>query len=252
MGGLLAACGGGDDSDDTADTTSTTSSSTTIEVEETSSTTTEDGDGGNDPIPLDLGDPDDDTNGDGVRDPFCGEADYGGGLVLQVHCDREGLTAEIPEGVTLVEESLLSQRSSIHRDLSGISGNLIVTRDPDDRRVAILVFHADVLFGSGTAELEEDAAANFDGVIRFVADNWPGSAVQVRGHTDADGDPAANQTLSESRAASVRQYLVDNAIDASDVSTIGFGETQPLALEDTEEGKSTNRRVEVVIRPPTG
>lgn len=239
---IVSACGGGDD-DPVADVERTTTSAgpggdttTTVEVTTTAS-------GG-------VEDPDDDTNGDGVPDPFCGEADFGGGLVMQVHCDLEGLTSEVPEGVTLVPGSLFGLRSSIHRDLTGISGNLIVSRAPDGSRVFVIVFQSDALFASGSAELS--APDTFAGVVALVGRDFPGSAIQVRGHTDSVGDEGSNQTLSEARATAVQSYLVGEGIDASEVSALGFGEAQPLAVEDTEEGRALNRRVEVVIRPPAG
>lgn len=245
----LSACGGGggDDDEDAADGTTTTeaveeaTTTTTAVVDEETTTTA---------FVSAIEDPDDDADGDGVLDPFCGEADFGGGLVLQIHCLTEGYTSEVPEGVTLVEGSLFGFRSSIHRVLDGISGNLIVSRAPDGSRVAVLVFQSDVLFASGSADLS--APDTFDGVIGFVADNFPGSAIQVRGHTDSVGDPGSNQSLSEARAAAVQAYLTAGGIDSPEVTSIGFGETQPMALEDTEEGKALNRRVEVVIRPPSG
>lgn len=243
-----AGCGGGDDEPavDVADTT------TTAEAAEETTTTAEDEDEDEETTTtaVAIEDPDDDANGDGVLDPFCSEADFGGGLVLQVQCDLEGLTSEVPEGVTLVPGSLFGLRSSIHRDLSGISGNLIVSRAPDGSRVFVLVFQSDALFASGSSELS--APGTFDGVVALVARDFPGSVIQVRGHTDGDGEEGSNQALSEARAAAVQSYLQAQGIDATEVTTIGFGETQPLALDDTEEGKAFNRRVEVVIRPPAG
>jgi outer membrane protein OmpA-like peptidoglycan-associated protein len=244
----FAACGGGGDDEDAAPEPSTTTT-----VEDGTTTTTE-------PDSLDettttadatrIADQDDDADGDGELDPFCGQTDFGGGLVLQIHCLTEGFTSEVPDGVTLVDGSLFGMRSSIHRNLDGISGNLIVSRAPDGSRVAVLVFQSDVLFATGSAELA--SPENFDNVIRFAAENFPGSTVQVRGHTDSVGDPASNQALSEQRAAAVQTYLQANGTDAPEITAVGFGETQPMALEDTEEGKALNRRVEVVLRPPTG
>jgi outer membrane protein OmpA-like peptidoglycan-associated protein len=222
---------------------------TTVEGDETT-TTVEDDDETTSSAAVVIEDDDDDTNGDGVLDPFCREIDFGGGLVLQVHCDLEGLTGEVPEGVTLVPGSLFGLRTSIHRNLEGISGNLVVSRAPDDSRVFVIVFQSDALFASGSSELS--SPDTFDGVVALIARDFPGSAVQVRGHTDSVGDPTSNQTLSEARAAAVQSYLLAQGVDATDVTIIGFGETQPLALDDTEEGKAFNRRVEVVIRPPSG
>lgn len=269
-----AACSGDDEPDAEVEAATTTAeppdatTTTVAEVEETTTTSVAEADETTTTEPSDattttvaeaeetttttvvIEDPDDDTNGDSVLDPFCGQADFGGGLVLQVHCDLEGLTSEVPEGVTLVPGSLFGLRSSIHRDLSGISGNLIVSRAPDGTRVFVIVFQSDALFASGSADLS--APDTFDGVVALVARDFPGSAMQVRGHTDSVGDETSNQTLSEARAAAVQSYLVAQGIAATEVTTIGFGETQPLALEDTEEGKALNRRVEVVIRPPSG
>lgn len=251
----LAACSGGGSDDDAVATTTTAApaaaETTTTEAEAVETTTTVAVDRSTTTTaPGGFTDIDDDADGDQVLDPFCGQTDYGEGLVLQIHCLTEGYTSQVPENVTLVEGSLFGLRSSIHRNLGNISGNLIVSRDPEQKRVAILVFQSDVLFTTGSAEL--GAPGNFDAVIEFVANNFPGSAIQVRGHTDSVGDPASNQALSEQRAASVQAYLQANGVDASEVTAVGLGESQPMALEDTEEGKALNRRVEVVLRPPTG
>lgn len=246
-----AACSGGGDDDEAASTTTEVEETTTTEAEETTTTAVvEDEETTTTVAEAAIADQDDDANGDGILDPFCGEVDYGGGLVMQVYCDVEGFTSEVPEGVTLVEGSLFGMRSSIHRVLDGISGNLIVSRSPEGQRIAVLVFQSDVLFASGSAELT--SPENFDNVIQFVADNFPGSVLQVRGHTDSVGDPASNQALSEERAAAVANYLIAGGVDSPEVTSIGFGETQPMALEDTEEGKALNRRVELVIRAPEG
>jgi outer membrane protein OmpA-like peptidoglycan-associated protein len=273
LGAGTAACSGDDDDDtaaevevsdvtttsaeaatattaaDTAEAATATTAEAATDVEETT-TTGDAGDEAETTTTVIIEDDDDDTNGDGVLDPFCSQADFGGGLVLQIQCELEGLQSEVPDGVTLVPGSLFSLRSSIHRDLEGISGNLIVSRAPDGSRAFVIVFQSDALFASGSAELS--APSTFDGVVGLIASDFPRSAVQVRGHTDSIGDDASNQALSEARAAAVQEYLLAHGVDATEVTTIGFGETQPLALDDTEEGKAFNRRVEVVIRPPTG
>ena len=68
----------------------------------------------------------------------------------------------------------------------------------------------------------------------------------VEGHTDSDGDDASNQKLSEERAAAVKNMLVELGIDASRLSTKGFGESIPLDSNNTSEGKANNRRVEFI------
>jgi outer membrane protein OmpA-like peptidoglycan-associated protein len=77
--------------------------------------------------------------------------------------------------------------------------------------------------------------------------------VQVRGHTDAKGTAAGNQTLSEQRAAAVKGYLNAHGLDATRVSNVGFGSTQPVVLEtnadgtDNPAGRAFNRRVEIAV-----
>jgi OOP family OmpA-OmpF porin len=70
--------------------------------------------------------------------------------------------------------------------------------------------------------------------------------VRVEGHTDATGPEDYNQTLSERRANSVRKILVENGVSASRLDAVGFGESRPIASNDTREGRALNRRVELV------
>ena len=75
----------------------------------------------------------------------------------------------------------------------------------------------------------------------------PELRLTIEGHTDSDGDDAYNQELSDRRAASVKEWLVTHyEIDASRLETAGFGESKPVAPNDTAEGKQQNRRVELV------
>ena len=71
--------------------------------------------------------------------------------------------------------------------------------------------------------------------------------IEVSGHTDNKGTMQANQVLSENRARSVYQYLIANGISAERLSFKGFGQTQPIASNDTEDGRSQNRRTEFKI-----
>ena len=71
--------------------------------------------------------------------------------------------------------------------------------------------------------------------------------VQIAGHTDSMGSEVYNQGLSERRANAVQAYLVDNGVKASRLSAKGYGESRPVASNDTEEGRAENRRVEMII-----
>ena len=71
--------------------------------------------------------------------------------------------------------------------------------------------------------------------------------VTVEGHTDADGAAAFNQDLSQKRADAVVAYLVSRGVNADNVTAIGYGETQPIASNDTQEGMAANRRIEFKV-----
>lgn len=78
-------------------------------------------------------------------------------------------------------------------------------------------------------------------------EKYPDSEVFIVGHTDSDGSDQYNQALSERRARSAAAYLVSQGITGSRVGTKGLGETEPVASNDSDAGKATNRRVEVAI-----
>ena len=69
----------------------------------------------------------------------------------------------------------------------------------------------------------------------------------IEGHTDSDGSNELNQTLSENRAAAVKNYLIENGINASRLNSTGYGETKPIDTNKTAKGKANNRRVEVLL-----
>lgn len=83
-------------------------------------------------------------------------------------------------------------------------------------------------------------------VVKVMQDN-PAYNLQISGHTDSQGNDAYNQKLSEERAASVKEYLVSKGIDATRLVPQGFGETQPVASNNTAKGRYLNRRVEFKI-----
>jgi outer membrane protein OmpA-like peptidoglycan-associated protein len=97
-------------------------------------------------------------------------------------------------------------------------------------------------------DIRADAAPILDEAATLLADalrDCPGNRVAVEGHTDAVGTDAYNQDLSERRARSVTEYLAGRGVPASQLSSQGFGETTPIATNDTSEGRALNRRVEL-------
>jgi OOP family OmpA-OmpF porin len=104
-----------------------------------------------------------------------------------------------------------------------------------------------IRFESGRATLDLDSAGLLD-YLTEIALRCPTTNIEVAGHTDTDGDNAANQALSERRAQAVVDYLVKAGLPAGRFTAIGFGSTQPVAANDTDEGKARNRRIEFVVK----
>jgi len=102
-----------------------------------------------------------------------------------------------------------------------------------------------VFFDTGSANIQSESFPRLDRVVEYMA-HRPNVRIRVSGHTDNVGDPQRNQRLSEQRAQAVRQYLVSHGIDGSRVEAVGFGDTQPVASNDTEDGRAQNRRIEAI------
>lgn len=98
-----------------------------------------------------------------------------------------------------------------------------------------------------------DIQSQYFGLLKKVQDAiqvFPGSQVVVEGHTDSFGADATNLTLSKRRAESVRTYLIANlGMPASSVKAVGYGETRPIANNETADGRAKNRRIDIVIHP---
>lgn len=129
--------------------------------------------------------------------------------------------------------------------LSNVNGTADLTVD-----AATVVRNIDldgVEFESGTANLTGESQAILDEAAATLQE-FTDINVEVAGHTDSQGDDASNQTLSQARAESVVAYLVDAGVSASQLTPTGYGESQPIADNDTADGRQTNRRVELVVQ----
>jgi len=101
-----------------------------------------------------------------------------------------------------------------------------------------------VNFDFDKSDIRPDAAVILDEAASILNENT-GSSVSVGGHTDSVGTDAYNQGLSERRAMSVKDYLVGKGVDGSRLSSMGYGESNPIAANDTADGRALNRRVEL-------
>ena len=111
-----------------------------------------------------------------------------------------------------------------------------------------VTFKSDVLFDVDSATLKPGAYNEINRVTN-VLNQYPQTRIQVAGHTDNTGSEQHNQALSERRAASVKNALIDQGVSASRITTVGFGEMQPIASNYTAEGRQLNRRVVITIAP---
>jgi OmpA-OmpF porin, OOP family len=103
-----------------------------------------------------------------------------------------------------------------------------------------------VFFPLGESMLLSESSTQLDGLVKMMKEN-PKMTIRVEGHTDNVGDPDQNRRLSLDRAFNVREYLVGKGIAGSRIQFKGMGELYPISTNDTEEGRSQNRRVEFVI-----
>lgn len=104
-----------------------------------------------------------------------------------------------------------------------------------------------IRFEPGRATIDQDSAGLLDRLIE-TAMRCPTANIEIAGHTDADGEAAFNQALSEKRAQAVTDYLVRAGLPANRFTAIGYGSSQPVASNDTDEGKAQNRRIDFLVR----
>jgi OOP family OmpA-OmpF porin len=110
-----------------------------------------------------------------------------------------------------------------------------------------LLARGKILFEAGRATIDADSAGLLDRLIE-TALRCPTANVEIAGHTDADGEDVRNQALSERRAQAVMEYLVKAGLPADRFTAVGYGSTQPVASNDTDEGKAQNRRIDFQVR----
>jgi len=102
-----------------------------------------------------------------------------------------------------------------------------------------------ITFELGSAVIASESEAELDEVVDYLLANP--TNLEIGGHTDSDGPADLNQTLSEERADAVREYLINNGVPADSINAVGYGQSKPIAPNDTEENKKLNRRIEFVL-----
>lgn len=103
-----------------------------------------------------------------------------------------------------------------------------------------------ILFDSAKSSFQKQTYPVLQAIVAILKE-YPSAKFALEGHTDSDGKDQSNLLLSQSRAAAVRTFLIDNGIAADRLTSEGFGETKPVATNATKAGKAQNRRVEVKL-----
>ncbi len=152
------------------------------------------------------------------------------------------------------ERSQLADRIAAQARLREKFANVEQMFERDQARVLregndIIIRMTGLSFGVGKSEIEPRYFGLLTTVQRAIRE-FPGSRVTIEGHTDSFGGDDQNLQLSQRRADAVRQYLLANSsLDPAMVESVGYGETRPVASNDTVEGRARNRRIEVIIHP---
>jgi outer membrane protein OmpA-like peptidoglycan-associated protein len=136
-----------------------------------------------------------------------------------------------------------TDKAAMRAKLSEQLNSILKTRDSAR---GLIVSMSDVLFDTGKYSLKPGAREKLAKVAGILL-SYPGLNIEVGGYTDNVGGDAMNQTLSENRAGSVRDYLVEEGVAANSVSAKGFGNTLPVATNDNSAGRQQNRRVEMLV-----
>lgn len=120
----------------------------------------------------------------------------------------------------------------------------VVEKTPQKKREVFIL--DDVLFELNSYRLNEQHTAGLDSLVGILSAN-KSIQIQINGHTDTSGNERYNQKLSRDRAEAVAIYLIERGIEETRITFEGFGSTRPLASNATDEGRRTNRRVEIVM-----
>jgi outer membrane protein OmpA-like peptidoglycan-associated protein len=136
-----------------------------------------------------------------------------------------------------------AEKGELRKRLLDQLNSVLQTRDSAR---GLIVNMSDVLFDTGKYTLKPGAREKLAKISGIVLAH-PGLNLQVEGHTDSVGSEEYNQLLSEQRASSVRDFLVQQGVPDHSVTSRGFGKTQPVASNDTADGRAKNRRVELVV-----
>jgi len=163
--------------------------------------------------------------------------------LAEVKRQRETLKAEKAQ-VEADREKIRQDRDALAQRLSGALGKVAATERTG--RGLVVSISGGILFGTGRSDLQADAKvslAKLSGILLMI----PATNILVEGHTDSTGSEDTNAKLSLERASAVMDFLKSQGVEETRMKAKGLGSTQPVASNDTPDGRAKNRRVEIVV-----
>ena len=161
-----------------------------------------------------------------------------------------GAVARSVEEVVLVTNNLRSREVTAPTDLepTEVQVNSTSAELEFQAELSTLAAVNPIRFESSVDDLVEGSGLILDGIAEKLSEN-ASATIEIQGHTDSDGEEAANQDLSERRANRVKAELEARGIPADQLRAVGYGESLPVSDNETQEGKARNRRIEFRIVP---
>jgi len=167
---------------------------------------------------------------------------------------REKAQAELRAAIESVEkERALQQTQELERAKQELEGKLTdamkeIAQVKEEKR-GLIISLSDILFDSGKATLLQGTQRQLAQLGKILS-GYSDRRIIVEGHTDNVGGNAFNLQLSEARAESVRNALIEQGVSPNLISAVGYGQSKPVASNDTRQGRAQNRRVEIVVLNP--
>ncbi len=167
------------------------------------------------------------------------EAEAARAAALAQQQQAEAAAAAANQAAAQAEKERADMRAQLLAQLNAVL-------QTQDTARGLIVNMSDVLFDTGKYTLKQPTQVKLAKISGILLSH-PGLTVQIEGHTDSVGSDEFNQKLSEQRADAVRDFLASQGVPASSMTAKGFGKTDPIASNDTPEGRQKNRRVELVV-----
>jgi len=167
-------------------------------------------------------------------------------VLAALGCGAGRSTSETPPRVaadTVITDMIGRYMDKQAEELARIEGS-VAERVADEIRVT---WDSAIIFDFDSAMLKVDFHKSVNEMAEVFA-RYPDTDIIIAGHTDSDGPEPYNQKLSERRAISLRNYLVDRGVAPSRLTAVGYGGLQPVSSNDSEENRRMNSRVEIRIR----